>query len=102
MKPSIGRIVHYTLSEQDAEAINKRRSDFQKHLKSEGYGDTGYIAHYGNDARAGDVYPALIVRVWDGDLVNLSVQLDGTDTYWATSRHEGVGLHNHWVWPPRA
>jgi hypothetical protein len=26
--------------------------------------------------------------------------LDGTDTYWATSRTEGAG-DGHWAWPPR-
>lgn len=99
MTPSIGRIVHYTLTDYDANAINKRRVDFAEHRRTEGYADTGYVAHYGNEARAGDAYPALIVRTWGGS-VNLKVQLDGTDEYWATSRSQGEGA-GFWNWPPR-
>ncbi|MGW4124754.1 hypothetical protein [Nocardia sp. NPDC004711] len=100
MQPTIGRIVHYTLTEYDAQAINKRRVDFAEHRRTEGYADTGYVAHYGNEARAGDVYPALIVRT-RGDLVNLKVQLDGTDEYWAPARSEGDGA-GFWNWPQRS
>lgn len=100
MKPSPGRIVLYTLTEHDAQAINKRRADFGEHRKTDGYTDTGYVAHYGNEARAGDTYPAVVVRVWSGDSINAQVLLDGTDTYWATSRPQGNDAGN-WNWPPR-
>lgn len=100
MKPSIGRIVLYTLTEDDAQAINKRRVDFDQHRKTDAYTDTGYVAHYGNEARAGDTYPAVVIRVWSDDLVNAKVLLDGTDTYWATSRPQGDEA-GHWNWPPR-
>lgn len=103
--PSMGRIVHYALSDREATAINKRRDDFAKHLQSQGYADTGYIAHYGNQVREGDVFPAVIVRVWPHPdpthtSTNLKVLLDGADDYWATSRTEGEGP-GHWSWPPR-
>ena len=101
MKPSIGRIVHYTLSESDAERITKRRADFAAHVKSDGYADTGYVAHYGNGVRAGDVFPAIIIRAWADDSVNAQVFLDGTDTFWITSHREGEGPGT-WSWPPRA
>lgn len=91
MTPSIGRIVGYTLTERDAEQINKRRKDAETH-------DFGRIAndgrqiHYGNVAREGDILPMLIVRVWsidetakDTDLVNGKVELDGNDVLWVTS-----------------
>jgi hypothetical protein len=62
-------------------------------------GATGHVAHVGNQVTAGDVYPAMIVRVW-GDTpesaVNLQVHLDGNDTYWATSRVVG-----DYAWPER-
>jgi hypothetical protein len=107
VQPSIGRIVHYTLADYDADAINKRRDDFNAHKQTlagpvqPGHrGATGHMAHVGNHASAGDVYPAMVVRTFGGPAVNLQVHLDGTDTYWATSRTEGDGPGT-WAWPPR-
>ncbi|MEU9050213.1 hypothetical protein AB0D37_07370 [Streptomyces sp. NPDC048384] len=94
--PTIGRIVHYRVTEYDADRINKRRKDA---YKSGAYAEeNGTIAHVGNDVAAGQVFPALVVRVWSGDLVNLQVSLDGNDTYWATSRAEGEDT-GQWAWP---
>lgn len=100
MTPSIGRIVHYTLTADDAKAINKRRADFTEHRKTEDYRDTGYMAHFGNHAEEGQVFPAVVVRVWRTNSINLQVLLDGTDTYWATSSVEGI-TPGTWAWPPR-
>jgi len=100
MKPTIGRIVLYTLTDFDAQAINKRRADFVEHRKTDTYTDTGYVAHHGNAVREGDVYPAVIIRVWPGDLINAQVLLDGTDTYWVTSHPQGDSAGN-WNWPAR-
>lgn len=108
-QPTIGRIVHYTLNEADAEAINRRRADFEafqrshKHPHEPGQpGATGHMAHVGNRAVAGQTYPAQVVRVFDPatTTANLQVALDGNDVYWATSRTEGEGA-GHWRWPPR-
>lgn len=102
--PSVGRIVHYTLSEQDAVEINRRRADFHAYVRDGGLreGTTGYVGHVGNHAQEGDVYPAMIVRRFHPDTttVNLQVFLDGNDTYWATSREQGAGAM-HWAWPER-
>lgn len=87
MQPTIGRIVHYTLTEADAEQINHRR-------------ESSFVL-VGNRASVGDVYPAQIVRCFGGPAVNLQVALDGTDHYWATSRSQGEGP-GFWFWPPRA
>lgn len=105
MKPSIGRIVHYTVSQQDADEINRRRADFSAHVKSGGLrdGGTGYVAHVGNHVEEGDTYPAVIVRIFGEtpeSAVNLQVFLDGNDTFWATSRTLGEGVF-HWTWPER-
>jgi hypothetical protein len=112
-KPTVGRIVHYVLPEQEAQAINKRRKDAKNHnaagvtLASQ---ELGPQIHIGNPVSAGDIYPAMIVRTW-GDrpdsAVQLQVFLDGNDTLWATSvsHHDGPdGNHNHrtWHWPERA
>lgn len=106
-QPSIGRIVLYKLNEHDAAAINKRRADFQKALRPGGsvdfLADPGFQGHIGNSVKAGETYPALVVRRW-GDTpescVQLQVFLDGNDTYWATSVNQGDG-ERQWSWPPR-
>lgn len=97
--PSIGRVVHYRLSKSDAQEINKRRKRFQGAPAQV----WGFQAHVGNRASAGDVFPAVIVRVFGDNpgantTVNLQVQLDGNDTYWATSRARGEE-DGQWSWP---
>lgn len=90
MLPSIGRIVHYTLTDYDAESINKRRDDAQRFNPAKN--ETGVIVHVGNKAEAGQVFPLLITRVWgegEAAAVNGQVFLDGNDVYWATSRIQG-------------
>ncbi|WP_214103229.1 hypothetical protein [Acrocarpospora catenulata] len=87
MQPTIGRIVHYTLNAGDAQIIESRRAQSDR---------------VGNHVEAGQVYPALVVRVFDpsAPTVNLQVYLDGDDSYWATSRTEG-DTPGSWSWPPR-
>lgn len=84
-QPTIGRIVHYTLTQTDADAIQKRRTE---------------AVTTANMAAAGQTYPAIVVRTFGGPAVNLQVLLDGSDSYWATSRAEGDGA-GFWAWPPR-
>lgn len=99
-QPSVGRIVHYRLSEQDATDINRRRKDF--HTSGGAEDRSGFVGHVGNRVAEGEVFPAVIVRVRDESTVtcNLKVLLDGNDTYWATSRAEGAEA-GRWTWPPR-
>ena len=99
---TVGRIVYYTLSEQDAEHINRQRMPI---LDSIAQAKVGAQVHIGNSAREGDVLPMLICRVWepvDGVSagVNGQVFLDGNDSLWVTSRHEG-DTPGDWSWPPR-
>src|ERR1700677_4818490 len=107
MKPTAGRIVHYKLSRQDVQDINRRRDDFEAYTRayprpdgSGKAGATGHIGHYGNRAAEGDMLPAMVVQTWGGTTVNLQVHLDGNDVYWATSRQEGE-TPGSWMWPPR-
>jgi len=96
-KITIGRIVHYTLNDADAEAINRRRGDAV--TNNAAHQMSGFVAHVGNEAVAFQVYPAMCVRDW-GSSANFQVYLDGNDVYWATSRSEGKGPGT-WAWPSR-
>jgi hypothetical protein len=96
MQPSVGRTVHYMLNEYDANAIEAQRAA------------VGALHHRGNVARAGDVCPMVIVRVWgDSDVsaVNGQLILDGTDSFWVTSKtqvaEDSDDKQGHWFAPPR-
>jgi hypothetical protein len=87
--PPLGAQVFYTMGRGDVSALARRTA--------------------GNPARAGEVYPATVVRVFDPAVstANLQVHLDGPDSYWATSRtlNEVPGdTAGHWQWagPSRA
>jgi hypothetical protein len=75
MKPTIGRIVIYTLPAE-------------------------HTLHNNGATEA----PAVVVRVFDGiedNKINLKVLLDGNETPWETSVPEGTGPRT-WHWPARA
>lgn len=90
--PAIGRSVHYTLSQDDANTINRRRAAraTREHVQ---------VETIGNRAEAGETYPATVVRVWP-TCVSLQVALDGADGLWVTSRVEGT-TPGTWAWPAR-
>ena len=114
--PSIGRIVHYRLSAQDVEQINRRRTTGKAIAERMKLGivpapnaDTiygwpaGAQAHIGNSVTAGEVFPMLIVRVWGSTVdsaVNGQVFLDGNDVLWVTSTKVGDGPGT-FSWPVR-
>jgi hypothetical protein len=108
MTPTIGRIVIYTLTDQDAEQINRRRTtgpEIAARIASiPREWPLGAQAHIGNTVEQGMSFPMLIVRTWGddpGSAVQGQVFLDGNDTYWATSRvcGEHAGM---WRWPARS
>lgn len=70
---TVGRIVHYIVSDND--------SDF---IKSGG-------------VKAGDVLSALVLRVFDGHVVNLRVFCDGLQDDYKTSVKYG-DEHGNWHW----
>ena len=103
MIPSIGRIVHYRLSQRDADAINKRRADMYAHIEEHQKNSNGVQIHFGNTVHAGEVYPLVITRIFGDNAteetgVNGQVLLDGNDTFWATSRHVGTE-EGTFFWP---
>ncbi len=89
MQPTVGRIVHYTISEQDVEEIARQRG----HRRSP-------TSPVGNQMHAGEVMPMVVTAVWSEDCVNGQVLLDGNDSLWVTSVSEGEGEYS-WCWPPR-
>ncbi len=117
MDVTVGRTVLYTLNQGDADQIQKTRNERLTAIKAATpVGESPYLfAHTGNQAQAGQVYPAVVVAVWSptSGCANLQVLLDGSDSYWATSRSDrdrrdprtveadpdGAGC---WHWPPRA
>jgi hypothetical protein len=68
--PSIGRVVHYNVTEDERENCN-------------------YAS----------VLPAMIVRVWSDECVNLKVLNDEKEDFWRTSAVLG-DQEGEWFWPP--
>lgn len=116
--PTIGRIVHYRLSADDATQINRRRTSgtsIAQRMKpwnivtSTGNRDicewpTGAQAHIGNEVKEGDTFPMMITRVWGNtptSAVNGQAYLDGTDVLWVTSACVGEGPRT-FSWPTRS
>lgn len=109
--PVVGAHVLYMLNDADADVINRRRADyeaFQRHTADPDAGSgsrdrSGHQGHAGNHVTAGEVYPAVVVRVFDTTkpTANLQVLLDGYDTHWATSATHG-NEPGQWSWrqPP--
>ncbi len=106
-KPSIGRIVIYKVTAEQADQINRRRTSSQsiaERIKTSNPDNTkwplGAQAHIGNSVSDGDSFPMIIVRVWSGDLVNGQAFLDGNDTLWTLSVKCG-DEDGQWNWPPK-
>jgi hypothetical protein len=90
-KVTVCRIVLYRLSESDVEQIETLRTY-----------RPGVLQSRGNAPHVGDVFPAIVVRVFDDGSANLQVMLDGPDTHWVTSRRRDETDRGCWYWPPRA
>lgn len=114
MNITVGRIVHYVLTANDVERINRRHTNGRDIVHRENPWPHGTQAHVGDWAVAGDVLPMLVVRVWSdksapgGPGVNGQVFLDGNDVLWVTSvREDALAPGNMantpgtWHWPPR-
>lgn len=128
-KPSIARIVHFRLSAEQADAINRRRTSsgsIADRLEAEKW-PRGAQAHVGNSVHEGQVLPLVVTQVWPTEYegnaylshhsaialggavpvyesafgVNGQVLLDGTDSFWVTSAPQHSTLTGCWFWPPR-
>lgn len=104
MIPTIGRIVHYRLSADDAAEINRRRQQARDHMADHHNNANGVQVHVGNKVEEGETYPMMITQVWGKDptsSVNGQVFLDGNDLFWAASVAVGEGPRS-WSWPTRS
>lgn len=113
MMHMLGQTVFYQLTGDDAVRIGERRKRMFV-TKQPGAGDKkeddelqeGINRVYeGNDVKAGDVFPMVIVKVWgdsDTSAVNGRVLLDGTDVFWASSVLQGAEPRTWSTSPPRA
>ena len=99
--PTIGQVVHYKLTAEEAEAINRRRRHADESRVVHQH--TGTVVHTGNPAGSGDVYPMIITKVSatnadEASAVNGQVFLDGDDTLWVTSALQGSEM-GQWLDP---
>jgi hypothetical protein len=105
MTATIGRIVHYTLTAEDAEHIGRRRTTIgaiATRLEADRW-PRGAQAHIGTEPQWGAVVPMIVVAVHGvprGARVNGQCFLDGTDVLWVRDVEEGT-LAGQWHWPPR-
>ena len=107
MTPTLGRIIHYTLTQQDVDQIMRRRtsaSEIASRMAATPPGwPAGAQAHIGNTVRPGQIVPVIIVAVWSEVCINGRAMLDGTDEYWVSSAmfspEPNQGM---WHWPERA
>jgi hypothetical protein len=107
MKPTIGRIVLYTLSAEDCIQINRRRTTsasigarIAKNTPDTSAWPLGAQAHIGNAVNEGHQYAMMVTGVCTPKILNGQVFLDGNDVFWARSVSEGEGPGS-WCWPPR-
>lgn len=104
-QPSIARVVHYRLTEEQARQVNRRRTSsasIGERLVA-GSWPIGAQAHIGEAVIEGETFPLIVTRTGsaaDGAaVVNGQVLLDGNDTLWVQGAVEGASP-GCWFWPP--
>jgi hypothetical protein len=111
--PTLGRTVHYRLSEDDCNQINRRRTtgpSIAERIKRQMIADAsdvtqpqwplGAQAHIGAVVRKDDVAPMIVTAIGPRGISG-QVFLNGNDVFWATDVQEG-SQSGQWFWPPRA
>lgn len=78
MKPTIGRVVIYTPTEDERKAWRESSG--------------------GNKINEAEKLPAIVVAVWSETCINVKVDLDGPGQLWKTSINRGDGP-GEWNWP---
>ncbi len=104
--PTLGQIVHYRLTQQDAAEISRRRTNSAaiRNMIVSHQWPAGAQAHIGNPVYAGEEVPLVVVVVWPNEFgerfhgINGQVLLDGNDSLWVTSVRDGTEPGT-WHWP---
>lgn len=81
---SLGRIVHYALSNSDVQRASVARASRNE-------------SHIGAAHAVGDLVPLIITHVFEAG-VNGQAFLDGNDTLWIVDAPEGAEMGT-WRWP---
>lgn len=89
---TIGRIVHYRLTQQDIHQIQQMKAQFRK------VDGLDYLTQGSSDIRQGEVFPAIVVNAFGRDQANLQVFVDGPVPLWVTSKNSGDS-EGQWQWP---
>jgi len=93
MKPTIGKIVIYKLTETDAEQINRRRTNGLSILEriKVNMWPLGAQAHIGNAVKEGEEFPLVVTKIsWSSyQMVNGQALLDSNDVLWIVNCEEG-------------
>lgn len=110
MQPTVGRIVLYKLTAEDAEHINSSRTTHrdvvlrrEKNTRDVVHWPFGAQAHIGNLHSEGMLLPAIVVNAspsTEPGVINLQVFLDGNDVMWITRVTEG-NQDGQYRWPDR-
>lgn len=120
--PTVGRIVHFRLSAEQATQVNRRRvhDDLAGVLDANGVRlwPSGAQRHVGNNVAEGTVVPLIVTAVWPKEYegghlshhdpetkyesaygVNGQAILDGNDSLWVCSAPQHSTLPGCWFWP---
>lgn len=107
MPPTIGRIVLYALTAEDALKINRRRTtgaSIAERIAAPVW-PIGAQAHIGNPVSVGQEFPLMVVAVRPLTFIlNGQVFLDGNDVLWVVDAEQGPpgdAVQGKWRWPPR-
>jgi hypothetical protein len=106
-----GKVVHYILTDSDADAINSRHfAWFSEDKLMPGWVliNGSRSTYGGNEVKGGDHCPGMIVKVWPHEFgegihgVNVHILLDGNDSYWVQKVRFADGESNiqgtvHWI-----
>ena len=91
MDVTIGQPVHYKLSQEDVQQYEQLRAIFTEQFDLP-------QTMIGEDVRAGEVFPAIVIKAQGPQKASLRVVLPGIATLYAQSKVQG-GSEGQWIYP---